>query len=197
MNVAKPGTLATRIGQAGVIAAAAKVFARLGFERTRVEDILAEAGVARRAFYKQFSSKEDVLAAVYELATGELLKAMRGVRSDEPLIAMRHGLDLYLDYHVENAPLLRVLVEQALLSDSPLASARRRFREDLVRILDAAVTASTGESHDPMLYAALISALEGTSLDLFATDISAPLVARAKGVMHLLLERVLANARPR
>jgi hypothetical protein len=42
-----------------------------------------------------------------------------------------------------------------------------------------------------MLYAALISALEGLSLDLFATGAGAPEVKRAKGVMHLLLSRVL------
>jgi len=185
--------LAARIGQGGVIAAAAKVFARHGFADTRVEDILAEAGVARRTFYKYFSSKEDVLAAVYELATGELVKAMRDARGGEPIVAVRHGLDLFLDYHVENAALLRVLVEQAMFSDSPLAAARRRFREDLVQLLDAAVRATTGESHDPILYLALLSALEGVSLELFASDVTPAHVARAKKAMHLLLERVVAR----
>jgi AcrR family transcriptional regulator len=187
--------LATRIGQGGIVAAAAKIFARRGFTDTRVEDILEEAGVARRTFYKYFSSKDDVLAAVYELATGELIRAMREVQTTEPLVAVRLGLDLFLDYHVENAPLLRVLLEQALLSGSPLAAARRRFRADLVQILDLAVRVSTGETHDPMLYAALISALEGTSLDLFATDTGPTHVARAKRVMHLILERVIGPPR--
>jgi AcrR family transcriptional regulator len=191
---AKAPSLTTRIGQGPVIAAAAKVFAERGFGDTRVEDILEETGIARRTFYKYFSSKEDVLAAVYELATGELLRAMRDVQSPRPLHAVRLGLDLFLDYHVQNASLLRVLVEQALLSDSPLAAARRRFRADLVQLLDAAVRASTGESHDPMLYAALVSALEGTSLDLFASGVSADRVERAKRVMHLLLERVLGTS---
>lgn len=190
-EVTMKATLATRIGQGPIVAAAATVFARRGFADTRVEDILGESGIARRTFYKYFSSKEDVLAAVYEFATGELLKAMREVPSPEPLLGVRRGLDLFLDYHVENAALLRVLVEQAILSDSPLAAARRRFRADLVQLIDVAVRASTGETHDPMLYAALVSALEGTSLDLFATDVSAKTVERAKRVMHLLLERVL------
>jgi TetR/AcrR family transcriptional regulator len=191
MKPAEASPLSTRIGQGGVIAAAAKVFAQRGFTETRVEDILEEAGVARRTFYKYFSSKEDVLAAVYDLATGELMSGMRDVRSADPMLAVRRGLDLYLDYHVENAPLLRVLVEQALLSGSPLAAARRRFRADLVLLITEAVRASGGETHDPMLYAALISALEGTSLDLFAKGPTPADVTRAKRVMHTLLSRTL------
>ncbi len=185
--------LASRIGQGGIVAAAAAVFARRGFAETRVEDILEEAGVARRTFYKYFTGKEDVLAAVYDLATSELINTMRTVQSPEPLIAVRHGLDLFLDYHVQNARLLRVLVEQALLSDSPLAAARKRFRADLIQLLDVAVRAATGESHDPLLYGALLSALEGMSLALFESDPTPALVRRAKKVMHLLVTRVLGR----
>jgi AcrR family transcriptional regulator len=186
--------LSTRFAQGGIIAAAAKVFARLGFAATRVEDILEAAGVARRTFYKYFTSKEDVLSAVYDLATGELLRALRSIPASVPLETLGRGLDLYLDYHIENAALLKVLVEQAIRSDSPLAEARRRFRVDVAQLLDGAVRATTGEAHDPMLYAALISALEGLSLDLLATQASKAEVKRAKQVMHLLLLRVLGPA---
>src|SRR5262245_11121530 len=107
----------------GVLRAGAEVFARRGFAATRVEDILDAAGIARRTFYKYFNSKEDVLSAIYELATRELTAhiqtAALGAKND-PLDALRMGLDAYLDYHLANAPLLRVLVEQALVADSPL-----------------------------------------------------------------------------
>jgi AcrR family transcriptional regulator len=191
MAVPRTQTLSTRLGQAGVVAGAAKVFARLGFSKVRVEDILEEAQIARRTFYKYFTGKEDVLAAVYELATGELLRAMTDAASPDPVVAVRRGLDLFLDYHVENAPLLRILVEQALLSDSPLAAPRRRFRAQLVGLLDAAVKQSTGKVHDPILYLALLSALEGTSMELFAKGSSPADVARAKAAMHLMLGHIL------
>lgn len=183
----------TRPTEGAIIAAAVETFAQKGFATTRVEDILQAAGVARRTFYKHFRGKEEVLSAIYDLATTELLKVMQGaarVESD-PLDTVRRGLDLYLDYHVANAPLVRVLVEQAIRSDSPLAGARQKFRHDLVSLLDVAVRASTGEAHDPMLYAALLSALEGLSMDLLATGARAADVARAKEVLHLLLARVL------
>jgi AcrR family transcriptional regulator len=180
-----------RLGQGGIVAAAARVFAKLGFAATRVEDILEAASVARRTFYKYFTSKEDVLSAVYDLATGELLRALRAIPAARPLEMLGHGVDLYLDYHVENASLLKVLVEQAIRSDSPLADARGRFRADVARLMDGAVRATTGEENDPMLYAALISALEGLSLDLLASRAGGPEVKRAKEVMHVLLTRVL------
>ncbi len=186
----------TRIAQGGILAAAVDVFARLGFAATRVEDILEAAGVARRTFYKSFGSKEDVLAAVYDLATNELLRAIReaGGKDGDRLAAIRRGLDVYLDYHVDNGPLVRVLVEQAMRSDSPLAAARKRFREELTRLLDEAVRDELGEKNDPMLYAALLSALEGISLELLTSGGSKRDIERARTVMHLLLDRVLAPA---
>ena len=189
--------LTTRLAQGAILAAAVDVFGRRGFAGTRVEDILAKAAISRRTFYKHFQSKEDVLAAVYELCTGELLKAMGSTEGPGrgPLDALRRGLDVYLDYHVDNAPLVRVLVEQAIRSESPLWPARRRFREDLVRALDGAVRATTGEEHDPMLYQALVSALEGLSLDLLVRGPSATEVERAKRVMHLMLGRILSKGR--
>lgn len=198
MQSATDASLRSRLGSAGIVGAAATVFARLGFAATRVEDILAAAGVARRTFYKSFSSKEDVLAAVYQLAITELLGAMTEAagHGTEPFDVIRRGLDVYLDYHAVNARLVRVLVEQAMRSDSPVFPARRRFRTELVRLLDQAVRAKSGEKHDPLLYAALLSALEGLSLELLTDEsatheVDAKMVARAKKVMRLLIERVL------
>jgi AcrR family transcriptional regulator len=187
----------------GIVDAASSVFSRIGFAVARVEDILSEADVARRTFYKYFSGKEDVLLAIYQLATDELIAAIQlaGAKSEgDPLDAIRRGLDAYLDYHVAHAGLLRVLVQEAVRSESPLAVHRRRFREALARLLDAAVRSKSGEEHDPLFYAALISAVEGVSLDLLSEKPSVRQVRRAKESLHLLLSRALdvppAPARP-
>jgi len=188
----------SRVPQAGIVGAAAQVFARLGFAATRVEDILTAAGVARRTFYKSFTSKEDVLAAVYQFAIQELLGEMAAAqeRARTPLDVLFRGLDVYLDYHVTNGRLLRVLVEQAIRSDSPIFAARRRFRAELVRLLDEVVRTATGKTHDPLLFLALVSALEGVSLELLAGEPDAHAVARAKAVMRELVTKVLEPAAP-
>ncbi len=196
-------SLATRLTQGGVLAAGVLVFAKKGFTEARVEDILEAAKIARRTFYKYFSSKEDVLASIYEVATTELLRAVRNAAEDEkdPLASVRHALDVYLDYHVENAALVRVLVEQAVRSDSPLAPHRRRFREDLIRIIDDAVHKTTKKRNDPMLYVAVLSALEGISLEVlgagsgvaFGAPATPEKIARAKKVMHELLDLLVVT----
>jgi AcrR family transcriptional regulator len=49
-----------------LIAAARVIFARDGFEMARLEDIAAEAGKTRGAFYAHFENKEDVFFAIFE-----------------------------------------------------------------------------------------------------------------------------------
>jgi AcrR family transcriptional regulator len=46
--------------------AARRIFARDGFEMTRIEDIAAAAGKTRGAFYANFRDKEDVFFALFE-----------------------------------------------------------------------------------------------------------------------------------
>lgn len=49
-----------------LIRAARAVFARVGFESARLEDIAAKAGKTRGAFYANFKDKEDVFFAIFE-----------------------------------------------------------------------------------------------------------------------------------
>jgi AcrR family transcriptional regulator len=179
--------------EADILSAAAQVFAKKGFAQTRVEDVLVASGVARRTFYQYFASKEDVLEVIYAQATGELLAAMQdaGGTHLNALDAVRAGLDAYLDYHASNPRLLRELVQQAIRSDSPLHAHRARLRKDLIRLIDLAVLRSTGEVYDRLLYAGLLSAVEGVSLELLARNPSRRDVARAKSVLELLIERTL------
>ncbi|MDF2693333.1 MAG: transcriptional regulator, TetR family, partial [Labilithrix sp.] len=183
-----------RVVENGILAAAMKVFARRGFAATRVEDVLDEARVARRTFYRYFTSKEDVLAAVYELATGELLRALDEASESvvDPLFSVRAGVDLYLDFHVENAALLRVLVEQSVRSDSPLAGHRRRFRARILHVLVRAAEMRGVAPLDGYTYVALVSALEGVALELLEGAATAGDVARAKNAIHALVESGLS-----
>jgi AcrR family transcriptional regulator len=47
-------------------AVARRVFARVGFELARVEDIATAAGKTRGAFYANFKDKEDIFFAIFE-----------------------------------------------------------------------------------------------------------------------------------
>ena len=56
----------TEITRARLIQSAEKVFARDGFEAAKLEEIAADAGYTRGAFYANFDSKEDLFFALLE-----------------------------------------------------------------------------------------------------------------------------------
>jgi TetR/AcrR family fatty acid metabolism transcriptional regulator len=59
-----------------ILDAAVRVFARQGYEASRVGDIATEAGVAYGLVYHYFGSKEAVLEAVFREQWGRLLAAV-------------------------------------------------------------------------------------------------------------------------
>lgn len=193
---APAGSLRIQLQRSDIVRASIEVFARLGAETTRVEDLLEAAGVARRTFYKYFRSKEDVLGAVYDLVTRELVAAIEkhGFTGDDPTAGIRATLDVYLGFHADNHRILRVLIERSIPAGSPLAPLRRRFRDDLVGALDKSCRAATGRSLDPYVFVALVSGLEGLSLELVTAAPSPAAVARVRRVINGLFDAILRSA---
>jgi len=191
----QPTPVSVRLEQAPVLAAALGVFERMGYARARVEDILEAAGIARRTFYKRFKSKEDVLVALYTAATGDILAALGELPTDErdPLASIHQAVDVYLAYHEHNAGTLRVLIGESMRPDSPLYEMRKGFRGALVRIL-ADVARRRNKDFSPFVFVALVSALEGLSLELL--EASSVRGARSKDLeavrqtTHALLAKV-------
>ena len=176
-----------------ILAAATRVFAKRGIDDTRVEDILTAANVARRTFYKYFSSKEDVLAALYEATTSELVRAIEAMRArddGEPLDAIHRGIDLYLDFH-RSVPHLRELIELGMKSSSQLAPLRKKLRDAIVLNIDRAVQKLDGRKLDPLVYYGLMSALEGLSLEILDAGATPAVIGRARKVVHALLDQTL------
>ena len=123
-----------RSGQ--ILAAAARVFARQGYQAARISDIAREAGVAHGLVYHYFASKEAVLEAVFRDAWGRLLAAIES--------AERSGHD--------GAEQLALVVKIVLRSwrDDP----------DLVRVLVREVTRSPHLEDELDEITAMFSALE-------------------------------------
>lgn len=172
-----------------ILHAAAEVFGRAGLADTTVEDLLAEAGVSRRTFYKSFANKEAVLAALYTAQADVLMKALEGARVvGDPLRMLDRGLGAYLEYHVQAGGLLRVMIEEAGRSGSLLADRRKQFRGELLAYLEHAL----GIELDRWLFLGILAGLEGISLQLLAIDdITNKDLRRAKSAARTLVQRVL------
>lgn len=86
-----------RIGQTGLT-----LFLEKGFEQTTLDEIAAEAGIARRTFFHYFKSKEDVLLAYMD--GGAFAKTLRAAilaqpTDQSPLAALQNALRQMMSVH--------------------------------------------------------------------------------------------------
>jgi AcrR family transcriptional regulator len=185
--------------RAKIIASSVDEFAHRGVAATRVEDILVAADVSRRTFYQQFDDKPAVVYAIFELVTRHLAATFAAAvaRTTDPTAAIDEALDAFFELHRTDRDIMRALVEESLRADSPLYALRMRFRHDIMRGLDAMFLAITKRTPDPFVALALVSAVEGISLELLARKAKPSVAdyARARAVIARLIALICAHPR--
>lgn len=107
--------------------------ARDGYERTRVADVVAEAGLSKSTFYEHFSSKEECFAELHRRTSGQMLRGAVVVAEAtiakgpyECLVAVIRSLVGYSDRNPRLAEVLR----SELGTSQPVV---RHQREDNMR----------------------------------------------------------------
>jgi len=143
--------LATRaaLGQA-----AWRLTIELGYERARVEDIAAAAGVSARTFSNYFSSKEEALLSVGEDRGARMVAALRGRPAGEPLWeALAHSLSAQFA-GVGEVP--RVYA-RSIRFPPELSAAQRRLHAAIEVALSAAIADRTGTDAGRDLYPRLVA----------------------------------------
>jgi AcrR family transcriptional regulator len=74
----------TEATRRALLEAAHRIFARDGFEASRIEDIAGATGHTRGAFYAHFNSKEDLFFALFEQEAGDRLRGLRATMEQCP-----------------------------------------------------------------------------------------------------------------
>lgn len=89
----------TDITRSRFLQAAEKIFARDGFEAAKLEEIAAEAGYTRGAFYANFDTKEDLFLALLEREISSRIASLRKqvAKYDSPSDKLRVLRDFWLD----------------------------------------------------------------------------------------------------
>jgi len=87
--------------KSSILVSALEVFARYGVKRTTMNDIAAEAGVARQTLYNAFANKEAILRGLIEHHNAETVSAIRGHISQSG--NLDDGMELIFD-HVARKP---------------------------------------------------------------------------------------------
>jgi AcrR family transcriptional regulator len=83
MRIVKPA----EVRKQEVLECAMRLFAAQGYERTSINQIIAELGLSKGAFYHHYESKEDLVEALAEMYAEEATARARSVLEDESLDA--------------------------------------------------------------------------------------------------------------
>jgi AcrR family transcriptional regulator len=121
-------------------AAAAAVFARVGYGEATAEAIAREAGMSKATFYEHFANKEECIVALFDTAIEVILAAMREAgdrsRDEEPAVRVRATAEAFLaalEQFPDEAQTL--LVE--IVGAGPRAMARRdRALDSVAQYID-------------------------------------------------------------
>jgi AcrR family transcriptional regulator len=145
-----------------------------GYDGTSVNDVLEEAGLSTRAFYRQFDSKQALLTALIERERDRvafhLEKAAK--TADGPLEAVEAWIDGFLDllYNPEIAPITAIFTAPSVLASYTLATSlpdmQRMFCPPLIKALRAGQRAGVLKSTTPEADAHCIHALVHAALDV-------------------------------
>lgn len=113
-----------------ILEAAERVFARNGYQRTRMQDIAAEAGISLGTLYSNCRGKEEIFAAIHETRGQELLEhaAQAATGALTPLQALIRGVRAYVEYLVQRPHYLRMHLNEGqpwALSPTFISKAQR------------------------------------------------------------------------
>jgi AcrR family transcriptional regulator len=99
---------------------------RNGYSATRVEDVIALAGVSRRTFYDHYANKEQAFLAAYDLVVAQLAEGVAGAYATRGTWAarVRRGLAAMLNLMAGEPELAHVCIVEAVAA-GPQALERR------------------------------------------------------------------------
>lgn len=81
---------------------AATLFAQKGFDGTTISDIIEKVGVARGTVYYHFKSKEDVMNALIERTSTELIAGAKAIADDKHIPVLERLFRALLSMRLEN-----------------------------------------------------------------------------------------------
>lgn len=146
-----------------LLRASAIAVSRHGTRACTVQHILDEAKLSRRTFYKTFTSLEDALHDLYEVAVRVLKHTMNSAvaRARTPLGKVIAALDTYLELQVLGGPLIIALQREAMHDGSPLFVHRHELIQSFVELIKRELFPIATLAVDANMALAIVSAAEG------------------------------------
>ena len=178
-----------------VLEGTARLVVRRSFAELTVQDLLDEAGIARRTFYKIYRSKEDALRDLFEVGSGLMLAVIEAAASaaSDPVLRISRGIEAFLDVQVQGAKLVVALTDEARRNGSLLAPRREELLRRLGALVEREYAELTGERVEPTLVRALLLGVEGLVIETHREGpLSSADRARLQAVLLPMVLRTLA-----
>lgn len=139
-----PRSLDPQDKRALLLESAERTFCRLGYARTSIAALAADAGVTRPTVYAYYPSKEEVFRALAERVRAEFLALQERADTSSPVATARSAVELYFDSYLRHRGMLTVIAHQAItdpeirhLHDEIHTRANRRHTRFLQRLVDS------------------------------------------------------------
>jgi TetR/AcrR family fatty acid metabolism transcriptional regulator len=182
-----------------IITAAARFFGEKGYHNTTTSEIAAAAGVAAGTIYIYFSSKEELLVAVFEEFLGTHMDRLReGVaREPGPEAKLRRLLALGLELMERNPDSARIFLSQLRQSTSMIKTVAKRssraYKDIIEKVLEEGMRAGVFRHMDVREAATMLfGAYQQLVLDWVADDYSYSLTERADAAADFVLRGLTA-----
>ena len=177
-----------------LLAAGLRLFSDRAYDELSIDDLAAEAGVAKGLVYYYFGSKRGYYVAIVEEAARELRQRLDPDHSLPPAERLRRALDAYLSYVDEHSAGYRTLLGGGIGFDPEVRAIRDKQRAYVIGLILEGV----GQPAEPppalrMALEGWLSFVEGASLDwLVRRDLGREEV---RGLLISALGGALAAAR--
>lgn len=125
--------------RAQVLRHAKRIFARKGYHRTNISEIIARAGIARGTFYIYFANKRELFEQLLDQVLSELSARVQRIRlgSDQPSPAdqLRDNLRRVVEFVIAERDLIDILLTHAMGFDKELDARVENFYSLVVRLI--------------------------------------------------------------
>jgi AcrR family transcriptional regulator len=125
--------------RAQVLRHAKRIFARKGYHRTNVADIIARARIARGTFYLYFQNKKDLFEELLEQVVSELstriLRLKVGPAETSPVDQLRDNLRRVVSFVLHERELTDILLNHSIGFDRELDAKIREFYDRIAQMI--------------------------------------------------------------
>jgi AcrR family transcriptional regulator len=144
-----------------ILRVAVRLFRSRGYHGTRMDDVADSAGVNKATVYYYFSSKAEILYAIYLKATSETLEILEAANDDDlpPSEALRRNAELQLRLIARDLDQAAVYFQEAPFIEewlsaeqvSEIRGRERRFERGIRRIINRGFKDGSFAGPDPAI----------------------------------------------